>query len=152
MITESVTLEEQTIHAIAMQAAQHTVEQLRDELARGHLAIVPASEVPPPPAKLVDAQTLSNVLGVSRDCVYDHAVELGGVRIGEGPRGRLRFDLEQALTAWTSRSPSKGSRAPKSPGSTGSSAGRRRRHMGSSAQLLPVKGSTRPVDAKKEPS
>jgi hypothetical protein len=50
---------------------------------------------------LVDASTVADALGVSRDCVYAHAGELGGKRIGNGPRGRLRFDLDHALAAWT---------------------------------------------------
>jgi len=52
---------------------------------------------------LVDAATVANALGVSRDCVYTYAAELGGERIGNGPRGRLRFDLDRALAAWMSR-------------------------------------------------
>ena len=41
-------------------------------------------------------------LELSRDWVYAHAEELGEQRIGDGPRGRLRVDLDRALTAWTS--------------------------------------------------
>ena len=39
---------------------------------------------------LVDAKTLADMLGVSRDHVYRHADELGAIRTG----GALRFDLE----------------------------------------------------------
>jgi hypothetical protein len=49
--------------------------------------------------RLVDSRTVADTLGVSRDCVYSHATELGGQRIGGGPRGRLRFDLGYALAA-----------------------------------------------------
>jgi len=48
---------------------------------------------------LVDAATLARELGVSRDYVYDHRDELGGRRIGDGERPRLRFDLGEALAA-----------------------------------------------------
>ncbi|MFZ1926076.1 MAG: hypothetical protein WAU42_08030 [Solirubrobacteraceae bacterium] len=58
---------------------------------------------------LVDAATVATALSVSRDWVYAHAAELGGKRIGQGSRGRLRFDLGYALDAWRS-SESAGSR------------------------------------------
>jgi hypothetical protein len=45
---------------------------------------------------LVDAATLGRALGVSRQFVYDHAEELGVLRLGSGSRPRLRFDLELA--------------------------------------------------------
>jgi predicted DNA-binding transcriptional regulator AlpA len=39
----------------------------------------------------LDAQEVARRLGVSREWVYEHADELGGARIGRGPRPRLRF-------------------------------------------------------------
>ena len=42
---------------------------------------------------LIDAAALARELGVERDWVYEHAGQLGAIRLG-GPRGRLRFDLE----------------------------------------------------------
>jgi hypothetical protein len=44
---------------------------------------------------LVDAATLAQQLGVSRTIIYEHARELGAVRIVTGERGRLRFDSVQ---------------------------------------------------------
>lgn len=41
---------------------------------------------------MVDAAFVARELSVERDWVYDHATQLGGVRLG-GPRGRLRFDM-----------------------------------------------------------
>jgi hypothetical protein len=49
---------------------------------------------------LVDATTLAEQLGVSRDYIYDHARHLGAVRIGNGPRPRLRFSLAEARAAY----------------------------------------------------
>jgi hypothetical protein len=43
--------------------------------------------------RLVDAGRVARELGVERDWVYDHANQLGAIRLG-GPRGRLRFDLQ----------------------------------------------------------
>jgi len=43
--------------------------------------------------RFVDAATVARLLGVERDWVYEHADQLGGIRLG-GPRGRLRFDRQ----------------------------------------------------------
>lgn len=67
------------------------------ERVAGLLHAVPAR------SGLVDAATLADALGISRDCVYAHANQLGGCRVGDGPRGRWRFDLSHALAAWASR-------------------------------------------------
>lgn len=49
----------------------------------------------PGQTELVDAAEIARRFGVSRDFVYDHADDLGVVRLGEGPRARLRFDPER---------------------------------------------------------
>jgi hypothetical protein len=49
-----------------------------------------------PSAGLVDVAELAHHLSVTRAWVYQHASELGAIRIGTGPRARLRFDLEAA--------------------------------------------------------
>lgn len=43
-------------------------------------------------ARLVDAATLARELGVERSWVYEHAHELHPIRLGQGPRARLRFN------------------------------------------------------------
>jgi hypothetical protein len=48
---------------------------------------------------LVDAGALAVELGVARSFVYEHADELGARRLGNGPRARLRFDVETAREA-----------------------------------------------------
>lgn len=53
-----------------------------------------------PSGALVDAATLGRQLGVSRQFVYDHAEELGVLRLGSGGRPTLRFELETAKRAW----------------------------------------------------
>jgi hypothetical protein len=78
-------------------------------------------------AELVDAAEIARRFGVSRDFVYDHAVDLGAVRLGNGPKARLRFD------------PAKVGRAlRKPPEKPGPQPGRRRTRRSSS--LLPVRG------------
>ena len=43
--------------------------------------------------RLVDAATLAAELGVERSWVYEHANELQPIRLGNGPKARLRFRL-----------------------------------------------------------
>jgi hypothetical protein len=43
----------------------------------------------------VDAAALAGMLGVGRDWVYAHARQLGAVRLGDGPKAPLRFDVDQ---------------------------------------------------------
>lgn len=88
---------------------------------------------------LVDALTVARALGVQRETVYNHQ-NLLGVRRGPGKRGRLRFDLDEAVEAWASREDNRGSATDES-GST--PRGRRRRKHKSGpgdAQLLPIRG------------
>lgn len=47
---------------------------------------------PSSPDGLLSAAQVAMRLGVERGWVYDHAEELGVVRLGDGPRPRLRFD------------------------------------------------------------
>lgn len=47
--------------------------------------------------ELIDAATVAQLLGVSRATVYARADELGAIRIGIGPRARLRFDLARIV-------------------------------------------------------
>ncbi len=48
---------------------------------------------------LLDASQLAAHLGVTRTWVYEHAHQLGAIRLGAGTRARLRFDLDTATTA-----------------------------------------------------
>jgi hypothetical protein len=91
-----------------------------------------------PRVRLVDAATLASALGVSRDFVYAHANDLGGERIGNGPRGRLRFDLDKTLAAFAPRAA--GQEPPQPPVPTP-----KRRHpkpTSNATRLLPIRGAT----------
>ncbi|MBK5218938.1 MAG: hypothetical protein JJE35_04015 [Thermoleophilia bacterium] len=46
---------------------------------------------------LLDVDGLARLLGVQSRWVYEHAGELGAIRLGEGRRPRLRFDPEEAV-------------------------------------------------------
>jgi hypothetical protein len=52
--------------------------------------------------EMVDAAEIARRFGVSRDFVYEHADDLGAIRLGHGPRARLRFaptKVGEALSA-----------------------------------------------------
>jgi hypothetical protein len=90
--------------------------------------------------RLATADELAVVLGMAPTTVRQHAVELGGVRVGSGVRPRWRFDVDQALAAWTARYTSEESHEPKSPASVGVRRRSRSSSMGNDARLLPVRG------------
>lgn len=69
----AVSLDDASVNAIAERVA---------ELLRGE----------PIGGDLVDATEVARRFSVSRDYVYEHADELGAVRLGDGSRARLRFD------------------------------------------------------------
>ncbi len=99
---------------------------------------------------LVDAIALARLLGVSRAYVYEHADELGALRLGGGPKARLRFDLVTVREVMTC-SASKSSPAQTTNNGGGSqptrtrSGGRRPLHQPQPGQILPLRPRTRKV-------
>jgi hypothetical protein len=92
-----------------------------------------------PDTALLTAAQVAERYAVTPEWVRDHADELGAVRLGSGPRPRLRFD-SRGVEAWI---------AARSTGEGSSSANRARRRARSDARasrtssgrpLLPVKG------------
>lgn len=65
-------------------------------LAQRVAAVLGNHEAPDPP-RLVTANELARILRVSRDFVYSHADRLGVIRLGPGPKARLRFLLDESL-------------------------------------------------------
>src|SRR3954471_8290514 len=64
----------------------------------------------------VDTSSVARMLSVSEEWVRAHASELGAVRLGDGPRGTLRFDIEHVrdvLEARRSAARGGGSREPR---------------------------------------
>jgi hypothetical protein len=53
----------------------------------------------------VDAAELARVLGVDREWIYTHSDELGAIRLSEGPRPRLRFELAGAMASFRELAP-----------------------------------------------
>jgi hypothetical protein len=44
------------------------------------------------PESLIDVAELARRTGLSRTWIYEHARELGAIRLGDGPKARLRFN------------------------------------------------------------
>lgn len=86
---------------------------------------------------LVSAGELAEILGRSREWVYQHADELGGRRFGDGSRPRLWFDADVVMSG---RQSSSESEPADPPAAVDHSRGRRRRRTGSGAELLPIGG------------
>jgi hypothetical protein len=116
-------------------------QALVEAIAQRVVELLQESEQKRPAAQLVDAAGLAQILGVSRAYVYEHRDELGAVRVGEGRRPRIRFDVDRARAAWTARDASEQSRAPEPPISAGVVRRRRSPAARSRSGLLPVKAS-----------
>ncbi len=51
------------------------------------------------PTGMLTVAELAKHLRLNRAWVYEHADELGAIRVGSGPKARIRFDLHTALKA-----------------------------------------------------
>lgn len=87
------------------------------------------------------AGEIAEQLGTSAEWVRANADELGGVRLGGGPKAPLRFDPEVVLEQLTARSASGRSEAPARRRTKPRTAPRPSASGGHSAPLLPVRGS-----------
>jgi hypothetical protein len=83
------TLDGDDIDAIAERAARRVVQLLRPADQGAH--------------QLLNPKDLARALNVSLDYVYAHAADLGALRLGDGPKARLRFDLQAAQRAMGAR-------------------------------------------------
>lgn len=84
--------------------------------------------------ELISATELAQRLGVRREFVYDHADHLGAIRLGDGPRARLRFRWPHVLDRMARLD---------TPGSVPDPPATRRRsrpRTGGSIDLLPIGG------------
>src|ERR1019366_5828947 len=75
-------------------SAKTVREQLMvDAIAERVVELLSADDVSAGPS-LVSAAEVARELNAGRQWVYEHAEQLGARRLGDGPRARLRFDLE----------------------------------------------------------
>ena len=120
--TDELELSDATIDAIAERVAA----QLRDRddppaAADGH--------------EWLTAKQVAERFGVRRDWVYAHARELGGQRLGAGPRPRLRFDARRVAQALRADPAEHSAETPEKPTPA-------RRSRPRAARLLPIRGAT----------
>jgi hypothetical protein len=87
--------------------------------------------------ELVDASELARQFGIERSWVYSHAIELGAVKLGDGPKPRLRFDPQ--IAARVLRKAGEGSAADP-PARSGKRAGPPSDSGGRGGRLLPIHG------------
>jgi hypothetical protein len=80
--------------------ARGDVEAIEEATAQKLLEII---ATPATTFGLIGARELAEGLGVSLDYVYAHAAELGAMRLGSGPKARIRFDLDRAREALEAR-------------------------------------------------
>lgn len=105
------------------------------------LVLAALADAPQPSGrKMVDAATIAQRFTVDRGWVYAHADELGAVRLGDGARLRLRFDLETVGAALSACEASETSSADATPVLIPSPGRRHRRPAAASAHLLPIRG------------
>jgi predicted DNA-binding transcriptional regulator AlpA len=136
---------------VAARLADYLASAVADEVA-ARLAdrLAATTRVVAGHARLVSAGELAEILAVSRATIYEHAEELGAVRVGgDGPRSRhggprLRFDVQKALERWSSRQTGRESHQPEPPAGAGRTPRRRQRAPGSGVELLPVGGRKAP--------
>jgi hypothetical protein len=96
------------------------------------------------PDRLLSPAELADWLGVERSFVYEHADELGALRLGTGPRARLRFDVEEVARRLREHGTCSAGRGSDEPNPAREAVKRRRgpKRMGTSGELLPIRGRT----------
>lgn len=87
--------------------------------------------------ELVDAAELARRFGIERSWVYSHAIELGAVKLGGGPKPRLRFDPQIAARVLRRVGDVP---AADPPARSGKRAGQPSGSGGSDVKLLPIRG------------
>jgi len=84
--------------------------------------------------ELVDVAEAARRFGVSRDWVYGNADQLGAIRLGDGPKARLRFDVQEVEQRLAK------SKRVESPSASTRPVRSRRRKTRESVELLPIRG------------
>jgi hypothetical protein len=126
-VSELVRLDPQSVDAIA----QRLLELLRDQAA-----IAPATP------ELLTAAEVARRFNVDRSWVYENAERLGVVRLGGGPRPRLRFDPERVAEALRSCSTDRRAQDATEPAAEPRRRPARRRALGTGVELLPIRGTS----------
>jgi hypothetical protein len=124
---------------LADRLADQLVDRVVERLAETLLARLAAGQPPPsPPATtpLVDAAAIAELTGLTRSTIYRRAIELGAVKVGTGPKPRLRFDPQSVLQLLTREEAQTIRDVP----ARTAPARRRRRDRSATGNLLPIRG------------
>jgi hypothetical protein len=116
------------VDAIAERVAELVVERIGD-------AAAPAGS-----ADLVDAAEIARRFGLCAATVRARADAFGAIRVGDGPRPRLRFDPERVAAALASGSTDRRSSEPEVPAQPTVRRRRRPARAGTGPELLPIRG------------
>jgi hypothetical protein len=95
--------------------------------------------------QLDDVRSLAEFLRVEPSWVYANANRLGAIRLGAGPKPRLRFDRDRALELLNGCSASRESGGAET-ASQRASRPRRQRGSGTNVDLLPIRGQRHPSE------
>jgi hypothetical protein len=94
--------------------------------------------------ELIDAAEVARRFGVKPAWVREHANELGAVPLGSGSRPRLRFHADRVAEALSLCLASRGSGQSGSPAPERKPRRRASSSLGTSPDLLPIRGQKRP--------
>ena len=82
--------------------------------------------------RLLSTEAVAEMLAVSEEWVRGHAVELGAIRVGDGPKGALRYDPSRVRAALEGRRLNGGDQPRRRRG------GRQRRSAGIAPEAVPA--------------
>jgi hypothetical protein len=92
------------------------------------------------PVRWVTATQLARLIGRSPQWVREHAALLGAKRLGEGPRAPYLFNVPEAFDRLPSCQSNRESPRSDSPAKRSDQANRQRGAMGTTTDLLPIRG------------
>lgn len=130
------------LDALADLVAERIVARLSAD-ATGRLGVRTPARVAEPeklrngPERLLTAREVAERYGVTPEWVRENAARLGVIRLGAGPRPRLRFDPEMVAAALTGRSGRERSEVPDLAAATGTGRSRRPENSGNVLDSLP---------------
>jgi site-specific DNA-methyltransferase (adenine-specific) len=121
-------------HSPAMRPAAEVVLASESVEAIAQQVAERLGQSPAAPETLLSADEVAIRYGVERSWVYEHADQLGAIRLGNGPRPRLRFKAAQVEDFLAGES------AQEQKAATEADAGRLAAIPADSAPLLPIRG------------
>ena len=124
--------------------AAEDLEQLAVRVAELVLERMGDAPAPGGSPQLVDAAEIARRFGLSAATVREHADRLGVIRVGDGPKPRMRFDPERVAAALADCSPDRRSPEPEVPAQPTVRRRRRAPRAGTGPQLLPIRGARAP--------